>query len=68
MREKSSCRNVGASDGGIETMPLYLHEAERQADERHREDADQRAADDVAVIERDDQHEAERGTASPAIA
>src|SRR5262249_6889843 len=30
---------------------------ERQADQRHREDADQRGADDVAVIERDDHDE-----------
>ena len=35
-REKSSCRNVGASDGGIETMPPNLREPERHADQRSR--------------------------------
>ena len=41
---------------------------ERQADQRHDEDADQGAADDVAVVERHDEHEAQRGRGSPAIA
>src|SRR5262249_4510784 len=38
--------------------PRELGESERQTDERHREDADQRSADDIAVIERDDHDEA----------
>jgi hypothetical protein len=35
-----------------------LGEPQRQADERRREDADERGADDVAVIERHDHDEA----------
>ncbi len=48
------------SDGGAETMPPNLRKSERNADDRDRENADHGAADDLAVIERGDQHEAEQ--------
>src|SRR6266516_2681843 len=53
-REKSNCSKVGASDGGI------MREPERKPDQRHRQNTEQRAADDAPVIERGDQHETEQ--------
>ena len=37
---------------------LEMHEAEREPDQRHRQHADQRAAEDLARIQHHDQHEA----------
>ena len=59
-REKSSCSKVGASDGGAATTPLNFARPERNADQRDDENADQRAADDAAIIERRDQDQAEQ--------
>ena len=59
VREKSSFRKVGASDGGSDEAAI-VRQPERQADQGDGEDADQRAADDLAVVQRRDQHEAEQ--------
>ncbi len=58
VREKSSCSSVGASDGGSETMPENVASPNGRPISETIEDADQRAADDVARVQCDDQHEA----------
>ena len=59
-REVELQNSVGASDGGSETMPVNLRKPERNADRGHDQDADHGAADHLAGVERDDQHEAEQ--------
>ena len=47
MREKSSCSKVGASDGGIETMPVNFANPSGRPISVDDENADQGAADDT---------------------
>ena len=60
-REKSSCRKVGASDGGIETTPAIAHQSKRETDCGDDQDADQGAAQDLVIVQDHDDHEPREG-------